>query len=162
MLLRLASRNLLRNSRRSLLTAGGIALCTFFVILALTHLAGALFTFEEDLLVTTGHIRVLHKEYVRKQRLMSLRWIVEDLSARLKKLRAIPGIREVAPRISCGVMVDVDGERQHSTVCAALDPQLIGERRRLERAIIKGSYEPFIEKAGKSPNEREGSSLASK
>ena len=150
MLIRMAFRNLMRNSRRSLLTAGGIALCTFFVILALTHLAGALFTFEEDLLVTTGHIRVVDSEYVRKQRLMSLRWVVDDLANRLKVIRRIPGIREVAPRISCGVMVDIDGERQHSTVCAALDPTLDGERRRLERAIVKGSYAPFLEPPGKS------------
>lgn len=148
MLLRLAFRNLQRNGRRTMLTAGGIALCTFFVILALTHLMGALFTFEEDLLVTTGHARIVHREYIRKQRLMSLRWHVANLGTLLPKLRASPGIAEVAPRISCGVMVDVDGERQHGTVCVAIDPTLVGERRRLERALYRGSYAPFLEAAG--------------
>jgi putative ABC transport system permease protein len=104
LVLSLAARNLRRNTRRSLLTASSVLFCVALLILGISWLNGVLTSIVSDFIATTGPVRLLHREYARKERLLPLHLSIEGVAALRRDLRdAAPD--GVHPRITFGAML---------------------------------------------------------
>jgi len=149
--LKLAWRNIWRNSRRSLLAAGTVACAIAFVMGALTFLNGFSAAIEEDLLLKSGHVRVVHSRYVRKQHVLSLRSAVPDAPALARRLRAMPEIRDVREQVTFAASVDTDGEHQYPLVVVGFDTQRSGMLDRLRQCLRHGSLDGLDETLPSGP-----------
>jgi ABC-type lipoprotein release transport system permease subunit len=98
----IAWRNLGRNRRRTLLALGAIGLGQLTLVFVNCMMAGM---YEEMLQTVTGplvgHVQIHHPEW-REQRAMDL--YIDDLSEVKSKIRSVPGVRTVLPRIYAPVL----------------------------------------------------------
>lgn len=112
LVVRLALRNVTRNVRRSFLTGLSVLLCVSLLILGISWLNGVLGTIVSDFIALTGPIRVLHKEFAQRERLLPIHENVTGVSELRKALApAAPG--GVYPRITFGAML-LKGEDQNA------------------------------------------------
>ena len=146
MILRLAWRNIWRNSRRSLLTSATVACSVAFIMGALCFLNGFSTAIEEDLLVKSGHFRIVHRKYIKKQRILSLRTAIKDSPNLVRKIGALPGIRDIREQIVFGSTVDTDGENQFPLVITGFSSGKQGLAERLRQCLKEGDLECLVNK----------------
>ena len=156
MFIKLAWRNLLRNQRRSVLTAVAIGAAVSFVMVTLTFLDGMASTFEEELLSQIGHIQIIHPQYVRMSRLLSIEHIVEEVSLLKKSLEQIDGVSEVRPTLTFGATIDVPVENdleelnQHAVIVHSF-PAESGVSNKLKQSLVSGAVSDLITKEKGGP-----------
>lgn len=124
MILRLALRNAHRDLRRSLLTGGMIACCVGLMLVGITWVDGAMDMIVRNLLEEHGHVRVVHEDYLRKERMVTLRATVADAPALAATLRTLPEVSSCSERIKFGAMIDLGGTVQEAGLVHAVDPAL--------------------------------------
>ena len=120
---------------------------------ALCFLNGFSKAIEEDLLIKSGHLRVINKKYLKKQRVLSLRSAVVGAPALAGKIRELPNIRDVREQIVFGATIDTDGEHQYPLIITGFDVQRAGLYERLKQCLYKGEVaslaNPRDKKAGR-------------
>jgi len=135
MLTAMAWRNLWRHRRRTLITAGALAVSMAFVLALFTYMDGtyrAMSTVMVD--QTIGHVQVHHPGF---QATRSLRLTVADASARRAALDALPEVRELVPRLE-GYALLGGADRTSGGLLLGVDPAV--ERAQLERRVVKGRF----------------------
>ena len=137
----LAWRNIWRNRRRSFLTAATVACSIAFIMGALCFMNGFSTAIEEDLLVKSGHFRIVKRQYLKKQRILSLRSAINNAPALANELRELPGIRNVREQIVFGATVDTDGDHQYPLVITGFSSGQGGLAERLQQCLSEGSLQ---------------------
>ncbi|MDZ7261099.1 MAG: ABC transporter permease [candidate division KSB1 bacterium] len=126
MFIKLAWRNVRRNVRRTLLTLSAIAVTVYALTFAQSYFKGALGGMYDNLIRTeTGHIRIVHKDFLRRERMTPLEFLVWDYPTIEQQLQAIPGIERISQRLKFHVMLDYKGNDE---VCLGIGLQPEKER----------------------------------
>jgi putative ABC transport system permease protein len=107
-LLRIAARNLLRNRRRTLLSLGGITIG----VVAMIAFRGLIIGQREMMLGhlvrgVSGAVQIHKKGYVANVQALPLRLEMADSEQLRRRIRAVDGVVEVAPRITFGAMLSL-------------------------------------------------------
>lgn len=121
-LLRLALRSLLRNRRRSIITLGAVALGVAVVIFAHGFGDGL----KQMLIMTQidnrlGAIQIHKKGYLDAREAAPLELDLDDPAAIIAKVKAVPGVVAVSPRIRFGAIL-TDGRSSSIVMGEAIDP----------------------------------------
>ena len=86
---KIALRNIFRNKRRSLLTGLSINFAVMIVIYMWSFLSGVIDTmFDNTIRLTSGHVRILNSEYVKREKMMPLEANIQDYEAVAKVAEA--------------------------------------------------------------------------
>ena len=105
MLIRLAIRNVFRNTRRSLLTAGMVTLGSALLCLSMAWMEGVFGEVLKLYTATSGHVRIVDPEYAKLEKMMPLYANVSDAEKLAKQVTQIDSVRSVFPRTSVGVTI---------------------------------------------------------
>ncbi len=104
-LLKIAFRNVFRNSRRSLLTIIISFLAVAVLMVSSSFLGGFFDGILGESIKSTGHIRITSPDYDLKERMMSLTGNVPKYGRFKKTLAKVPGVVSVAGRIKFPCLV---------------------------------------------------------
>lgn len=122
-LLRIAVRNVLRHRRRSLITFSAVFLA-LTIMVGLRGFINGMQSGMRDSIVKgqTGELQVHRRGYQQNVAKSSLEMDMPSSDDFLKKLRAVPGVVEVAPRIQFGSMLNA-GDSTTVALLTAIDPE---------------------------------------
>ncbi|MBO8126456.1 MAG: ABC transporter permease [Firmicutes bacterium] len=144
-ILALARKNLGRHRGRTILSLIAVALGVAIIIFTKGYTEGMI----NDLLnnhirLMAGHVRIIHPEYQKKERLLSLTLPVEGytdggLDEMLAQLEEMPETRVVAPRIKFGALVPKD-EKTEGVLGVAVRPQAEEELARISQYVGEGRW----------------------
>lgn len=106
-LLRLAARNALRHSRRSLLTGSAIAVAVMGLVFYQAYIRG----FVDNLLDTyarteSGHVRIRREGYAAREHFLPAYLSLRDVAPLVSAVSQYAGVRDAVPRIRAVVLVD--------------------------------------------------------
>ncbi len=136
-LLRLAARNVFRNTRRSLLTTATVLLGTAMLTVALSFVGGLLGGLMSGVAATAGEVRIVTPEYELREALMPLDANIAPVEPVLEAVRA----RGYAahPFLSSGVTATV-GEDIGEVFCQVVgsDPSYYAEVLDLDERLVAG------------------------
>lgn len=149
-LIKLAFRNLGRNRTRTALSLIAVALGVMVVIMTKAVIDGSLSAFLDNTIrLTSGHIRIIHKDYRIKERLLSLNYPVEDYEKMVKDIGAIDNVTHVVPRVRFGAMASA-GDETIGVMIAGVEPgveeRLVGFSKHIKRGrfIEEGKREVIM------------------
>ncbi len=144
-LMAMAWRNVLRNPRRSMLTAVamGIGVCLCMNMLALTD---GMYAQMRDILVTRtlGHVQIHHPDYPGVR---SLHDTLPDLPALTAQLDALPSVAGVSVRLYGNGLVG-GADTTTGAMLVGIDPRREADMRRLDTKIRQGRYLPETPEGG--------------
>lgn len=104
---RLALRNTQRSWKRSTLTALAIAIAVAAVTFYNAYLTGMFDSFHDTTIqLDTGEMKVMPKKAVGRARPLALEDGIKNVGELTAELEDIPGVLQVSPRISFGVLLD--------------------------------------------------------
>ncbi|WP_246099552.1 ABC transporter permease [Methylibium rhizosphaerae] len=131
----IAARNILRNPRRTAITAGGTA----FGILAFVFLFGYFDGFGEELVENstrylTGHVQLERKGFRREH---APELAIGNADAVLASLRASPEVAGAAPRVQAQALVS-SAAKSEGVLVLGIDPQAEREVTFIHRTIVEG------------------------
>lgn len=109
MLFKMAFRNVLRNTRRSILTAVGIIIAVMLIIFAQGLFTGMVDNMIENTArIASGHIRIVAPEYLRREKLLPLEEAVDITPELQKMIESTPQVTAYTYRIPFGVLLTKD------------------------------------------------------
>jgi putative ABC transport system permease protein len=143
--LKLAARNVLRNKRRSAITFIAIGLGLVLVLFFYGFIQGVDKQFTDNFIkAQTGHIQVHAQGYQEKARLMPLDIAIHDFDRVVQKLKELPNVHTISPRLRFPVIVST-GSESLGVLGLGVDHQ--AERDSvIATKIVKGEY--FSDKTG--------------
>ena len=137
-ILKLASKNIKRSRVRTTISVLVIAISVMSVVFARGYIMGTINSlYDAQIKYQTGHIRIINKEYEKRERLLSLTYILDDLSNTMKKIQGIKGIKYVIPRIKFGGGVSIDGKMIYM-MGWGIDPKKEVKFTHIDKNIIEG------------------------
>lgn len=142
-LMRIAFRNLGRARARTALSLIAVAVGVFVVVLAKGTIDGIFdIMVGNSIRLTSGHVRVVAREYPLKERLLSLNYPVDGFQGEgyesvANALREIPLASHVVPRLRFGAMV-AGGEELEGLMAVGVEPQAEDRLIGLSRYLVKG------------------------
>lgn len=137
MSLRIAWRNLWRNTRRTALTSGGVAFAVFLVTAAMSLQLGSYRTMTETATgLLAGHLQIQHADYRDSQRLEDA---LPQAAALLVKTGTVPGIAAASARVETFALASV-GERSFGTQIIGLDAAADRQVVDLHERIVAGRH----------------------
>jgi ABC-type lipoprotein release transport system permease subunit len=110
MLFRLAMRNIVRNVRRTALTAGTVLIGTALFVVAVAWTNGIFGGMLADLTAVGGDLQIVDREWAEKEILQPTYANLADVKALTDAVAALDGVDQVEPRIAVGVVVTADDE----------------------------------------------------
>lgn len=147
MLLRLAIRNVFRNTRRSLLTAGMVTLGSALLCVSIAWLNGV---FEQVLEMATssaGHVRIVHPEYAQLEKMMPLYANLEDAHLLSIPIQALESVEAAYPRTAVGVLItNTDEIGDHFALLNGAPIDMYEKQYMLKEQLTEGSG--WFEKPG--------------
>lgn len=139
-LIRMAVRNLTRNTRRSFLSALSLVIALTMIVFAQGFIRGMLdMTADNTARFKTGHLRIASEEYLRQERLVPLSEAVNtgpELDAILGEL---PGVAAKGERIRFGVLLN-HSDNSVPAMGLAVQPEPERGIFRVHTAISEGEY----------------------
>lgn len=126
-LIRIAFRNLGRARARTALSFLAVATGVFVVILAKGTIDGSLkMLIDNSITFSSGHVRIIDREYQLKERLLSLNYPVdgfagEGYQAMVRDLGGIDSVDNIVPRLRFGAMVSKGAELE-GVMAMGVDP----------------------------------------
>jgi putative ABC transport system permease protein len=132
----IALRNLLRNPRRSALTAGGAA----FAIVAYVFMYGYFDGFSEQLIdnatrYVTGHVQVERPGFRRD---LAPELALDNPKSLLESLRAVPNVEAAAPRVQVQALAS-SAAKSEGIMLYGVDPLAERQLTFIHRTIVQGS-----------------------
>jgi putative ABC transport system permease protein len=109
-LIRLAIRNALRNGRRTMLTAGTVAIGTAFTVLSLSFIGGMFNGMISEWTNANGAVRVVTAAFAEEEQLAPIYENIPDAAPLVAMLEGLPGVAQAAPMIRTGVLVTLGEE----------------------------------------------------
>ena len=142
-LLRLAVRNLGRNRRRTALTLGALV----FGVAAVVGVKGFLKGFqgtivENQLQGLVGEVQVHRKGYLRNVLAVPLTLDMEDTPALRERMRAVPGVLGLSPRLEFGAQLSTPDKRPPPEDGSELPP----EDRGTSSFLVVSAFDPALER----------------
>lgn len=135
--LRMAWRNLWRNSRRTLLTISAIAFACVLLVFMLSWQFGSYETMINTAVkVQTGHLHVEAAGYQDRQ---DMRLVIKDPQAVTKMAQAAPGIEAYTARANSFALVSSQ-ERTYGVLVVGIDPAGEAKVSTLKSIVRQGSY----------------------
>lgn len=115
MLIKFAFRNILRNKRRSFLTALSIFFAAMIVGLAQGWINGMFDSFVEDYVkYQTGHVRVVTEEYKMRERFFPVNEIIYNSKELISDINNIEHVKKIEERIRFGMLIAYDEKTSDS------------------------------------------------
>ncbi|MDD5594321.1 MAG: ABC transporter permease, partial [Candidatus Margulisbacteria bacterium] len=137
-LLRLAIRNVFRNTRRSMLTGASIMFSVAVLIIAWSFIEGTVKDMTDAYIrFQSGHIRVLTEEFAKQERVLPLQYSIPDYLTVEKKVAAVSGVRTVTGRLKFGVLLDYEGNTKQ-TLGIGIEPAAEESILELSKKIVQG------------------------
>ncbi|MEP5766024.1 MAG: FtsX-like permease family protein [Halieaceae bacterium] len=133
----IAWRNLWRNRRRTLFTAGGIAFACLLLMFSRSIQLGSyrgMIDAATDLL--SGHVQVQHQDFLDDPR---LEYRIGDAAALVASLGALPEVEMIAPRAQAFALLSVD-EKGFGAQVLGVDPAAEQAISTLPGALSEGRY----------------------
>ena len=128
-------RNLWRNQRRTWLTAGGIAFAVWLVVSFMALQLGQYDVMTENATsLMAGHLQVQNRDYVADSRFEDT---IDHASAMVERVRGIPGVASVAPRVEAFALASV-GERSFGAQVLGVDLAAERETVRFVKMLAAG------------------------
>jgi putative ABC transport system permease protein len=141
MLFRLAMRNIARNVRRTMLTASTVLIGTALFVVAVAWTNGIFGGMLEELAAVGGDLQVVDKEWAEKEVLQPTYANLPDVGAMTTALQSVPGVEQVEPRITVGVIVtSTDEIGDHFARVVGANPSYFDERFHGPGKILDGSW----------------------
>lgn len=115
-LAKIAFKNLFRSKLRTLVSMAAIAFGVMIVVFARGIVLGMLKTvYDDHIQYNSGHIKIVDREYQRRERLLTLNYPVDGLAgegvaAMTAALEKLEGVEMVIPRLKFGATVSTDDE----------------------------------------------------
>ncbi len=133
----IAWRNLWRNRRRTLFTAGSIAFaCLLLMFSRSLQLGSYTGMIDAATELFSGHAQVQHEDFLDDPR---LRYRINNAWALADRIRAVPGVAQVAPRGQAFALLSVD-ERGFGAQVMGVLPSAEQAMSTLPAALIEGRY----------------------
>lgn len=133
----IAWRNLWRNRRRTLLTAGGIAFAVVLLMFSRTLQVGGYKTMiEAGTGLLHGHIQVQHVDYLEDSK---FEYLVSDAAALAERLAEHPQVLAATPRAVGFALLSVD-EKSFGAQVLGVDPQVEPGLSTLPSMVAEGRY----------------------
>ncbi len=137
MLLKLAWRNLWRNKRRTLITAGSVSFAVLLTIFVKSLKEGVYQRMIDNMVsVYTGFVQV-HREGFWKEQLLDNSFALED--SVLLHLQKIPDVTGHAPRIET-FMLAASANLSRGTMLVGIDPEKENEITGIKSRVVDGAY----------------------
>jgi putative ABC transport system permease protein len=93
--------------------------------------------FDNFIRLTSGHVRVLNAEYVKREKMLPLESNIPNYTEVAKIVETNPAVTLTSPRIKFGVLLDNEGNNK-PTMGMGIDPQKAEKVFSLSQKIIKG------------------------
>ncbi|MGE5584009.1 MAG: ABC transporter permease [Bacillota bacterium] len=141
--MRIAFRNLGRARARTALSLVAIAVGVFVVILTKGTIDGIIdMVVGNSIRLTSGHVRVVAREYPLKERLLSLNYPVDGFQGEgyesvVNAFEEVPLASQVVPRLRFGAMVS-KGEELEGLMAMGVEPQAEDRLMGLSRYLVEG------------------------
>ncbi|MBN2058025.1 MAG: ABC transporter permease [Candidatus Saganbacteria bacterium] len=137
-MLKIALRNILRNKRRSVLTGLSIAVAVMIAIYMWSLIEGVMDNlFDNTVRMTSGHVRILNKEYVKREKMLPLEANIQGYKAVEKIAAANSNVTLTAGRIKFGVLLEHEGSNK-PVFGIGIVPSLENQVSRLDQKIVAG------------------------
>lgn len=136
-MIKLAWRNIWRNSRRTFITVASVFSAVLFSILTISLSDGSWNKLMDNLLRTqVGHIEIHRKGYWEEKSIDN--YMTMD-NTTIEKLRTLPHITNVSPRVETFAMASSDKTTKGVGI-VGIDPAQEDDKSSLAQRIVKGSY----------------------
>ena len=123
-LTKIAFKNLARHRLRTVVSIAAIAFSVLVVVFARGYVLGlAESAVTDHIFYDSGHIKILHPEYLEQARLLPLNLPVDDLSNLVDAFQKVEGVELVVPRIKFGAMIST-GDELFTPAGWGVDPEL--------------------------------------
>jgi len=137
-LLRLAIRNVFRNTRRSILTGTSIMFSVAILIFAWSFIEGEIKgIFDTFIRFQSGNIRIMTREFARREKMLPLQYSIPDYPSVQKQVAAVPGVKIATGRLKFGVLLDFEGNTKQ-TLGMGIDPVAEENILDLSKKIVQG------------------------
>ena len=137
-IIKLAIRNVFRNTRRSMLTGASIMFSVAILIFAWSFIEGSIKDMSDAFIrFQSGHIRVLTEEFAKQERMFPLQYSIPDYLTVQEKIAAVPGVKTAAGRLKFGVLLDYEGNTKQ-TMGMGIDPAAEDQILKLSQKIVQG------------------------
>lgn len=110
MMFSLAIRNMLRQRRRSMLTALAITFGTGLLTIGIAWQNGVLQGMLEKAAAMAGHVRIVTEDYARKEQLFPISENIADTAPIVEAVSKVPGVTGVYPRLQLPATLTVGEE----------------------------------------------------
>ncbi len=139
MILKFAFRNVIKNRKRTLLTASAVFFAALIVAVAMGWLNGWLILILDNYAkYQTGDFRITTEKFLKREKFVPVDEIVSDSAELLSKIRHIKGVLSAEERIKFGIMM-AKGDTTVYTFGMGID--LTGSKLRLRDKIINGTFD---------------------
>ncbi len=135
-----AWRNIWRNKRRTIITFLAVTVGVMTLIFMRSYINGLMNNATETMLkFDIGHIKIVHKEYLRLKRIMPREYLVPDLEKLKTVIAEFPEVTMVDPRLRFNVLLNHE-QNNEIGIAVGIEPALVDENIKLSERIIAGRY----------------------
>ena len=136
MLLKFAFRNVLRNKRRSFLTALAIFFAAMIVGLAQSFVNGMLDIYMQNYITyQTGHIRITTDEFIDRERFLPVDEIMVESDKIMANIQKLEGVADVKERLRFGILL---GHQDTTVEALGVGLELKTSRFNLPEKLVAG------------------------
>jgi putative ABC transport system permease protein len=138
---RLAARNTLRRRARTLFTLGMVTLSVALLMVALTWIGGIFGAMLSAATAMSGHVRLVDPAFAAREELMPLYENLPQVQPLVERVRTVPGVTAVEPRILTGVTVTV-GEQigDHFAMVVGASERYFREQLEADQKVVAGTW----------------------
>lgn len=134
-----AFRNVLRNRRRSFLTALAVFVGAMIVGLAAGWINGMIDLFMENYIVyQTGNVRIITREFLDRERFIPVDALIPDSEPLIRQVAKVPGVKDVEERARFGILL---GHEEVTVAAFGLGLDVLHSRMGIKDRMIEGSAE---------------------
>lgn len=138
LILKIAVKNVFRNSRRSALTGASIMISVAMLIFAWSFIEGSVKDMTNAYIkFQSGHIRVLTEEFAKQERMFPLQYSIPNYLGIQKKIETVAGVKIATGRLKFGVLLDYEGNTKQ-TMGMGIDPAAEEPILDLSKKMVQG------------------------
>ncbi|MFC1767081.1 ABC transporter permease [Candidatus Margulisiibacteriota bacterium] len=135
---KIALRNIFRNKRRSVLTGLSIAVAVMIAVYLWSLITGVMDDmFDNVIRLNYGHVRILNKEYVKRERMLPLEANIADYKDVEKVAAKDPNVTLTVGRIKFGVLLEYKGNNK-PVFGVGIVPESESKISHLDQKIVEG------------------------
>lgn len=139
-IIKLAWKNIWRSRKRTFFTLVAITVSITMFIFIRSYINGIMSNATATIIKTsTGHIKILHKEFLRKERVMPKEYLIGDIESKIDKLKKHKEVKSAEQKIKFPVLLSV-GSESEGCLAMGINPVKADKTMKLSELIIEGEY----------------------